>query len=88
MLICLDALFRLNLLLNCTFIECTCMLQVTAILTPLLATAAGEQPTKNMWIGCCIALVSTVLITLDSHSGGQGASQVFAVSPGESWPNL
>ena len=58
-------------------------LQVTSILTPVLATAAGESPTKNMWIGCAIALVSTVLITLDSQSIGQDSSALFAISTGK-----
>lgn len=39
--------------------------QVTALLTPTLALAAGDKPSKNVWLGCAMALCGTVLLTLD-----------------------
>ncbi len=56
--------------------------QATSILTPLIATLAGESPTRNMWVGCGVALASTVLISLDSMDASKGVSATGIISIG------
>ena len=57
-------------------------LQATSLLTPIMATLAGEKPSKGVWLGCCCTLAGTVLITLDhsalaaDHGGPAAASSL------------
>lgn len=59
-------------------------LQATAILTPLLAALSGEWPSRNVWLGCVLALGSTLLITLDSADPNHTAGSASLISVGES----
>ncbi|KAL0024507.1 hypothetical protein WJX77_010938 [Trebouxia sp. C0004] len=43
------------------------LIQATSLLTPVMATLAGEKTSRGVWLGCCCTLTGTVLITLD-HS--------------------
>ncbi|KAK9824226.1 hypothetical protein WJX72_008663 [[Myrmecia] bisecta] len=56
------------------------LIQATALLTPLLATLGGERPTRNVWIGCCIALMGTLLITADKHGAPDGEQAASMLS--------
>ena len=47
-------------------------MQATSLLTPIIATLAGEKPSRGVWLGCCFTLAGTVLITLD-HSASAAA---------------
>ncbi|CAL8460827.1 g358 [Coccomyxa elongata] len=42
------------------------LIQLTALLTPALAMAAGEKPAKSVWFGCLFAMAGTILLTLDN----------------------
>ena len=44
----------------------TAHVQLTALLTPALAMAAGEKPAKSVWLGCLFAMAGTILLTLDN----------------------
>ncbi len=52
------------------------LIQATALLTPLLATLAGERLGAQVWAGCALALGGTLLIASDTAGGGaaSGAS--------------
>ncbi|KAL0035024.1 hypothetical protein WJX79_006922 [Trebouxia sp. C0005] len=49
------------------------LIQATSLLTPVMATLAGEKPSRGVWLGCCCTLTGTVLITLD-HSASAVSS--------------
>ena len=59
--------------LNC--FSTSCSWQATSLLTPVMATVAGDKPSRAVWLGCCFTLCGTVLIALDhtpptvSHHG-------------------
>ena len=38
---------------------------MTALLTPTLATLAGDKPGKSVWLGCTVALAGTLMLSLD-----------------------
>ncbi|BDA41739.1 hypothetical protein COCOBI_02-5320 [Coccomyxa sp. Obi] len=42
------------------------LIQLTALLTPTLAMAAGEKPAKSVWLGCVFAMAGTILLNLDN----------------------
>lgn len=46
--------------------QLTAYVQLTALLTPALAMAAGEKPAKSVWLGCLFAMAGTILLTLDN----------------------
>ncbi len=53
-------------------------MQITAVLVPVLASAAGLQVRPWQWAGCVLALAGTVLIAFDGmapemSSSGTGA---------------
>ena len=48
-------------------------MQATSLLTPVMATLAGEKPSRGVWLGCVCTLAGTVLITLD-HSATSGSA--------------
>ena len=61
------------------------LLQATSLLTPVMATLAGEQPGRGVWLGSCCTLIGTVLITLDhsavsSHGTPAAASSLGMLS--------
>lgn len=42
---------------------------MTALLTPALATAAGDRPGRSVWLGCGVAMVGALLLGLDKAPG-------------------
>ena len=52
------------------------LIQATALLTPLLASFTGEKPSRNVWMGCLVALAGCLFIAADSVAtdspGGDG----------------
>jgi drug/metabolite transporter (DMT)-like permease len=49
------------------------LVQLSVLLTPLLATLAGDRPSGRVWAGCAMALGGTLLIAADKAAGGGGA---------------
>lgn len=49
------------------------LIQATALWTPILSSIFGDKPSKWQWIGSCIALGSSILVTLDQKAGGVGS---------------
>eukprot|EP00884_Botryococcus_braunii_P002767 jgi/Botrbrau1/12491/Bobra.0169s0038.1 len=58
------------------------LIQATALLTPVLATLAGESLGSRLWRGCLIALVGSVLISLDHPASSSGSGASFIVGDG------
>lgn len=44
------------------------LIQATALITPLLASLAGDKPSRNVWAGCIIALAGCLLIASDESA--------------------
>ncbi len=59
------------------------LLQSTAILTPLLASLFGERPGVNVWVGCLVALVGTLLIAEDEVEMEAGEEAAVEEAAGE-----
>ena len=57
------------------------LIQATALLTPLLASFAGQRPSRNVWIGCMVALAGCLCIATDASA--VDADDVAAFSLGE-----
>ena len=67
--------------------HCLHRAQATSLLTPVMATLAGEKPSRGVWLGCCCTLTGTVLITLDhsasavsNHGSPAAASSLGIIS--------
>lgn len=67
--------------------HCLHCAQATSLLTPVMATLAGEKPSRGVWLGCCCTLTGTVLITLDhsasavsNHGSPAAASSLGMIS--------
>ena len=56
------------------------LIQATALLTPLLATLAGDRPGPRIWAGCTLALGGTLLIAADKAAGGGGGGGAEAAA--------
>ena len=61
-------------------------LQVTSLVTPVLASLAGERPGRLVWLGCGVAMTGTVLLTLD-HAPQAASSGLQHVAHGEPFLN-
>ncbi|KAL4445384.1 hypothetical protein ABPG77_011209 [Micractinium sp. CCAP 211/92] len=44
------------------------LIQATALLTPLLASFAGDKPSRNVWVGCIVALAGCLAIAADASA--------------------
>jgi hypothetical protein len=56
---------------------------VTALLTPGLALAAGDKPSRNVWLGCLVALAGTTLLSLDTAPNVAVPSNASHIAIGE-----
>ena len=65
-------------------------LQVTSLVTPFLASLAGERPGRLVWLGCGVAMTGTVLLTLDHapQAASSGLQQVALGKPFLNTPYL
>ena len=52
------------------------LIQMTSLFTPVMATVAGEPPSQNVWLACCVALAGCLLIAADkvATDGDNGSS--------------
>lgn len=53
------------------------LIQATALLTPLLATLAGESLGSRLWVGCLVALLGSILIALDHPASSSASASSF-----------
>ncbi|KAI3428811.1 hypothetical protein D9Q98_007628 [Chlorella vulgaris] len=44
------------------------LIQATALLTPVLASFTGEKPSRNVWVGCAVALAGCLFIAADASA--------------------
>ncbi|PSC75670.1 Drug Metabolite transporter superfamily [Micractinium conductrix] len=55
------------------------LIQATALLTPLLASFTGEKPSRNVWIGCIIALAGCLAIAADQSATDGDDAALFSL---------
>jgi drug/metabolite transporter (DMT)-like permease len=58
------------------------LIRLSAIMTPLIASLAGEAISLRIWAGCIAALAGGVLMTL-SHSGSDAAGAFSGLAAGD-----
>jgi drug/metabolite transporter (DMT)-like permease len=56
------------------------LIQATALLTPLLASFSGQKPSRNVWIGCMIALAGCLCIAADASAVDADDAAAFSLA--------
>ena len=55
------------------------LIQATALLTPLLASFTGQKPSRNVWLGCIVALAGCLCIAADAAATDTDDVPVFSL---------
>jgi drug/metabolite transporter (DMT)-like permease len=55
------------------------LIQATALLTPLLASLAGQKPSRNVWLGCLVALAGCLFIAADNTATDTDDGALFSL---------